>query len=215
MASQVERELIVLDDFAREVAAYIAESQPRTLVLAGGDTPRLVYEQLAKADLLWPEIEVFFGDERCVPPDHPASNYGMAHIALLANIETNVHRMVGETCDPQHYDDELTAVFGPGLPAFDLVLHGLGEDGHTASLFPGDAALAVTERRVVRVERPDHSRLTLTLPALSSARTGIFLVSGESKRWALEQLLAGADIPAARISADRLLILADRAASSK
>jgi len=214
MAPQVTRELIVLDAFAREAAERIAAFDPRTIVLTGGGTPRVVYDQLALLDLPWPAIDVFFGDERCVPPDHPDSNYGMAHIALLSKVQAKVHRMVGETCEPQQYEDELTSVFGSGLPKFDVMLHGLGEDGHTASLFPGDPALDVTDCRVVRVERPDHTRLTLTLPVLSSAAVGIFLVSGESKRRALDQLLSGADIPASRITADRLIVLADRAAAA-
>jgi 6-phosphogluconolactonase len=214
MAREIARELIILDDFPREAAQRIAALQPRSIVLTGGSTPRLVYEQLSELDLPWPEIDVFFGDERCVPPDHPDSNYGMAHIALLTKVRAKVHRMSGETCDPQLYEDELTSVFGPGLPAFDVVLHGLGEDGHTASLFPGDPALYVTDRRVLRVERPDYTRLTLTLPVLCSAKTGIFLVSGESKRDALAQLMAGADIPAARIRAGKVLVFADREAGS-
>jgi 6-phosphogluconolactonase len=213
MASQIVRELIVADGFAGEAARCIAELQPRTLVLAGGNTPRLVYERLSTLNLPWNEMDIFFGDERCVPPDHPASNYGMARIALLCNVGAKVHRMSGETCDPQLYEDELTAVFGTKAPMFDLVLHGLGEDGHTASLFPGDPALDVTDRRVVRVERPDHARLTLTLPVLCSARVGIFLVSGEGKRDALRKLLADADVPASRIRAGRLLVVADRAAA--
>ena len=213
MAPQIKRALIVLDDFAREAAERIAALRPRTLVLTGGETPRLVYEHLSTFDLSWPEMDVFFGDERCVPPERPDSNYRMAHAALLSKVDARVHRMFGEACDPQQYEDELSAVFGPALPMFDLVLHGLGEDGHTASLFPNDPALEVSDRRVLRVERPDQARLTLTLPVLSSAKAGIFLVSGESKRRALQQLLGGAGIPAARIRAERLLVLADRAAA--
>ena len=213
MASPVERELVVVDDFAREAAQHIAAFFPKTLVLAGGTSPRLVYEHLSTLDLPWSEMDIFFGDERCVPPGHPASNYGMAYSALLSKVGARVHRMSGETCDPQPYEEELTAVFGSGAPAFDLVLHGLGDDGHTASLFPGDPALDVTGRRVVRVEREDHSRLTLTLPLLSSAAVGMFLVSGEAKREVLQQLLASADIPAARVRAGRLMIVADRAAA--
>jgi 6-phosphogluconolactonase len=206
-------ELFVLDDFAHEAAQRIVALQPRTIVLTGGDTPRLVYESLSVSDMPWADIDVFFGDERCVDPGHADSNYGMTMTALLSHVHTNVHRMAGETCDPQQYEEELRAFFGDAEPHFDLVLHGLGPDGHTASLFPGSAALEVTDRRVLRVEHPDHSRLTLTVPVLSSAETGIFLVSGEEKRDALRMLCEGADIPAARISAKRLLVLADRAAA--
>ena len=158
---------------------------------------------------------MFFGDERCVPPDHPDSNYRMAYEALLSHVQARVHRMPGETCDAAAYEEELTRVFGPGLPEFDLVLLGLGEDGHTASLFPGDPALDITDRRVVRVERPDHPRLTLTLPVLSAAKVVMFLVSGESKREALGRLLAGADIPAARVRARQVIVIADEAAAGR
>jgi 6-phosphogluconolactonase len=208
------RELVVLDNFAREAAERIAAFDPRTIVLTGGDTPRQVYEHLSASELSWPEIDVFFGDERCVPPGDAGSNYGMAHIALLSHVNPKVHRMHGESCEPQQYEDELTSVFGPGVPKFDVVLHGLGEDGHTASLFPGDPALDVTDRRVVRVKRPDHTRLTLTLPVLCSARAGIFLVAGEEKRGILQRLLNDDDIPAARITADRLYVFADKAAAA-
>jgi 6-phosphogluconolactonase len=213
MASQIARELVVLDDFAREAAERIASFNPRTIVLTGGSTPRLVYEHLALLDLPWPEIDVFFGDERCVPPGDPDSNYGMAHVALLSHVNARVHRMHGESCDAQQYEDELTAVFGDVPPKFDVVLHGLGEDGHTASLFPGYPALDVTDRRVLLVKRPDHTRLTLTLLVLCSAKVGIFLVSGEEKRDILQRLLNDGDIPAARIAADKLYVFADRAAA--
>jgi 6-phosphogluconolactonase len=209
----MKRELVVLDNFARDAAERIASFDPRTIVLTGGDTPRQVYEDLSTLDLPWEEINVFFGDERCVPPGDAGSNYGMAHIALLTHVSPKVHRMHGESCDPQLYEDELTSVFGPGTPKFDVVLHGLGEDGHTASLFPGDPALEVADRRVVRVKRPDHTRLTLTLPVLCSAKVGIFLVAGEEKRDILKRLLADDDIPAARITADKLYVFADRAAA--
>ena len=121
--------------------------------------------------------------------------------------------MPGETCDAAAYEEELSRVFGPGLPIFDLVLLGLGEDGHTASLFPGDSALEVTKEHVVGVQRSDYARLTLTLPVLSAARVALFLVSGQSKREALRRLLAGDDIPAARVRAKRVLIIADEAAA--
>lgn len=213
MAPEIARELVVLDDFAHEAAQHIVSLRPRSIVLTGGDTPGPVYERLAATDLPWPDMQVFFGDERCVPPDHPDSNYGAATTALLSRVATNVYRMAGETCDPQQYEDVLTSVFGEGLPRFDLVLHGLGPDGHTASLFPGDPALDVTDRRVVRVERADYTRLSLTLPVLSSATVGMFLVSGEGKREALRWLMDGADIPAAQVTADRLVVLADWAAA--
>ena len=213
MASQVAPELVVTDDIAGGAAQRFLALRPRTVALAGGSTPRPLYERLATCSFSWAETHIFFGDERCVPPDHDASNYRMAREALLSKVPATVHRMPGETCDAGTYERELSKVFGPGLPQLDLVLLGLGEDGHTASLFPGDPALDVTDRWVVRVERPDYSRLTLTLPVLSAAKAVVFLVSGASKRAALQQLLAGADIPAARVRASEQLIIADEAAA--
>lgn len=214
MAPPVTPELVVAADVAAEAAGRFLSLSPRTLALAGGSTPRPVYERLATLPYPWSETQVFFSDERCVPPDHPASNYRMANEALLSKVATQVHRMPGERCDADAYEAELGAVFGPGLPAFDLVFLGLGEDGHTASLFPGDRALAVTERAVVRVDRPDHARLTLTMPVLSAAATALFLVSGVSKRESLRRLLEGADIPAARVRARSVLVIADEAAAT-
>lgn len=188
------------------------EARPRTLILAGGRTPRPVYARLASEPYDWTEVHVFFSDERCVPPDHPDSNFRMARETLLAHVPARVHRMPGETCDAAAYEGELRAFFG-GPPAFDLAFLGLGADGHTASLFPGDPALAEERRLVLRVRGPDYPRLTLTLPALSAARLAVFLVAGAEKRGALRRLLADRDIPAARVAARRVVIIADRAAA--
>jgi 6-phosphogluconolactonase len=215
MASQVKPELVVARDIAVAAAERVLALGPRFLALAGGSTPRRLYERLAACDFPWSETEVFFSDERCVPPEHPDSNYRMAYEALLSRVPARVHRMPGETCDAAAYEEELTKVFGPGLPEFDLVLLGLGADGHTASLFPGDPALAVMDRHVVRVQRPDHPRLTLTLPVLSAAKVAMFLVSGESKREPLRRLLAGVDIPAASVRARHVVIFADEAAAGR
>lgn len=133
--------------------------------------------------------------------------------SLLSKVPARVHRMRGEDCDAAGYERELTEVFGPGVPKFDLVLLGLGEDGHTASLFPGDAALGVTDRRVIRVERPDYPRLTLTLPVLSAASVALFLVSGKAKREVTGRLLRGENIPAARVAAREVVIIADEEAA--
>ncbi len=159
MASRVAPELIVTDDIAGGAAQRFRALRPRTVALAGGSTPRPLYERLATCTFPWAETHIFFSDECCVPPDHDASNYRMAHEALLSKVPATVHRMPGETCDAGTYERELSKVFGPGLPQLDLVLLGLGEDGHTASLFPGDVALQVTDRWVVRVERPDYAAL--------------------------------------------------------
>lgn len=208
----MRRELRVTDDLARAAADLFLEVAPRTLALAGGTTPRRAYERLASLDYPWTDVDVFFGDERCVPPDHPDSNFRMAHEALLSRVPAHVHRMRGESCDGLAYEQELLAVLGANLP-LDLVILGLGEDGHTASLFPGDPALGERKRLVVRVERPDHPRLTLTLPVLSASPVAVFLVEGERKREAVRGLLTGDDIPATRVASDRVVILADPAAA--
>jgi 6-phosphogluconolactonase len=208
----MRRELRVVDDLGAAAAELFLEVAPRTVALAGGSTPRRCYERLASLEYPWPEVEVFFGDERCVPPEHPDSNFLMARETLLSRVPARVHRMPGESCDASAYERELRDALGPN-PAVDLVFLGLGEDGHTASLFPGDPALDETERLVARVDRPDHSRLTMTLPILSAAPTALFLVEGERKREALRLLLAGAGIPAGRVRAKRVVILADPAAA--
>jgi 6-phosphogluconolactonase len=212
MASGITRELVIADDVAETAADLFLQLAPKTIALAGGTTPRSMYERLAHSSFDWGDADVFFGDERCVPPDDQASNYGMARAALLSKVPARVHRMRGESCDAPAYEAELRSVFGTRVPRFDLVLLGLGEDGHTASLFPGDAALDERERWVVEVERPDRRRLTLTLPVLSAARSAMFLVVGTRKCEALGKLLSGVDIPAARVAAERVIVVTDSAA---
>jgi len=209
----LKRELLATPDIAGAAASIFLSERPRTVALAGGRTPRDVHVRLAVEEYDWAATHVFFGDERCVPPDHPDSNFRMANEALLSKVEAQVHRMRGETCDAAGYEEELRTVFTTGLPAFDLVFLGLGADGHTASLFPGDPALEETRRLVARVERPDHPRLTLTLPVLSAAKLAVFLVAGAEKREALRRLLAGEDLPAGRVTARRVVIIADAAAA--
>ncbi len=171
------------------------------VVLAGGSTPKATYEVFARdyADKLdWGRVHVFFGDERTVPPDHEDSNYRMAHEALLSRVPVgSVHRMRGELPPAEaaaSYEGELREFFGPdGAPAFDLILLGLGEDGHTASLFPETSALDVTDRWVVAnpVLKLETTRLTLTVPAINAARAVTFLVAGEGKAEALKEILEG------------------------
>jgi 6-phosphogluconolactonase len=211
----VERELRVVDDLAYAALDAFREAAPLSVALAGGTTPLPFYELLAEETAYpWRDVNVLFGDERCVPPDHPDSNYRVAFTALLSKVDARVHRMPGESCDAEAYEHTLARVFGPGVPSIDLVLLGLGEDGHTASLFPGDPAMEETERLVVRVERPDHPRLTLTVPVLSEAGLVLFLVAGEAKREALRRLMDGdRGIPAARLEAQRVMVLADRGAA--
>jgi 6-phosphogluconolactonase len=205
-------ELRVAGDLPAEAVAVFEESAPRAIALAGGATPEPVYQRLAGLRYPWDEVDAFFTDERCVAPDHPDSNHAMAFRALLSRVDARGHPMLG--CDAEGAERELRGHFGEGIPRFDLVFLGLGADGHTASLFPGHPALEERRRLVVRVERPDHPRLTLTLPVLSAARVAVFLVSGDGKREALRWLLEGDPaIPAARVAAERMVALADPAAA--
>lgn len=179
-----------------------------TFVLSGGSTPRSLFTLLAdphesfRDRIAWNAVHVFWGDERCVPPDHPDSNYRMARESLLDHVPipaANVHRIAAENPDAAEaaalYDNELGAFFSSGseLPRFDLILLGLGPDGHTASLFPGNAAVHETQRRVIApfVEKFGTHRITLTAPVLNHAAEVIFLVSGAEKSSALRAVLEG------------------------
>jgi 6-phosphogluconolactonase len=207
-------ELRVTEDLAADAVELFAEADPRSVALSGGTTPIPVYEALAKLKRFpWKDVDVFYTDERCVPERHPDSNHGMASRTLLSKVKAWPHPIRG--CSEVHYESQLRAHFGgSGVPSFDLMFLGLGEDGHTASLFPGDKALKVTKKLCAKVERPDHWRVTLTLPVLSAAKLAIFLVSGESKRSALQKLVAGDEsVPAARVAAERVIVLADPAAA--
>lgn len=178
------------------------------VALSGGSTPKALFSLLAgdefRGRIPWAQAHFFFGDERCVPPDDPQSNYRMAREALLSRAPVpaaNVHRMAGEDPDPQRaarrYEEELRAFFGQGLPRFDLVLQGLGEEGHTASLFPGSPVLEESERLVAApyIDKLHAYRLTLTLPVLNAAARVAFLVEGKNKRAILAQVLYGAATP--------------------
>ncbi|HVE80060.1 MAG TPA: 6-phosphogluconolactonase [Gemmatimonadaceae bacterium] len=202
------------------------------VALTGGDTARVMYEVLAAeyaARVPWHVVEAFFGDERCVPPDDPASNYGMAHRALLSHVPLQaerVHRMPGEVRPTDEGARRYERVVRERLAAggadagFDLVLLGIGADGHTASLFPGSPALAIEDRWVAAVEAPPaapvRDRLTLTLPCLTRAREILVVVSGEAKREALQRIWhpgEGEPLPPARLPAARMRWLVDRAAA--
>ena len=175
------------------------------LCLAGGSTPKPLYELLATPPFAtridWPRVHVFWGDERCVPPDHPESNYRMAREALLDHVQlpgTNVHRIRGED-EPSKaaaaYEELLATFFGSGeirpQASFDLVLLGMGADGHTASLFPGSAAARETRRWVVASPgpHPGHWRVSLTPVLLNTAEDVTFLVSGANKADRLKDVL--------------------------
>jgi len=191
---------------AERFVEYSRELQGMTdrfsVALAGGNTPRRVYELLAtepfKNRVEWSQVHLFFGDERCVPPEHPDSNYAMAYEALISRVPIpakNVHRIPGESNPNEgalEYENELRAFFaGLAWPRFDLVLLGMGEDGHTASLFPDSAALKETLRWVVatRNEQSAQDRVTLTVPVFNHAGRIMFLVTGEKKAQRLKEVL--------------------------
>ncbi len=186
--------------FVESAAEAIAERGRFAVALAGGSTPRVTYEVLARdhaGDVDWPNVHVFFGDERTVPPDHEESNYRMAREALLDRVPVgSVHRMRGELPPDEaaaSYERDLSQFSGGELPVLDLVMLGIGEDGHTASLFPETPALGVTDRLAVAnpVPKLDTTRLTLTAPVLSAARAVNFLVAGVGKAEALAEILEG------------------------
>ncbi|HEY3293871.1 MAG TPA: 6-phosphogluconolactonase [bacterium] len=199
------------EDVADAAAALIFEDQAAAvedsgiyhIALSGGRTPRLLYEQLASEEwektMAWASWEIFWGDERAVPPDNPESNFHLAQTTLLNRVEVGgVFRMQAELPNLQEaaedYARTLRARFGFGIPAFETLLLGMGPDGHTASLFPGHPALqskALVE--VVEVKAPVPKRLTLTLPVLNRARHAIFLVTGEDKAEKVREILGGKD----------------------
>ena len=177
-----------------------------TIVLSGGSTPRSIYERLGTTEgsdaLDWSGVHFFWGDERCGPPDSPESNYHMANHAFLNRVgisESNIHRMMAER-DPAEaallYEQEIRSFFGiteRQIPAFDVVLLGLGEDGHTASLFPGSPVLDERQKLVstVTAGKFPTRRMTLTFPAINQARDIIFFVAGITKAEILRSVLEG------------------------
>jgi 6-phosphogluconolactonase len=199
--------------FSELCGAAIAARGRFTCALSGGSTPRQLFTLLANPRLAaridWSRVDFFWGDERCVPPDHPDSNYRMARETLLDAIKPaaeRVHRMAGELAPElaaTQYEELLHRFFDiprTGPPAcFDLVLLGMGDDGHTASLFPGTPAVHEAKRWVVvnqlRADAP--FRLTLTFPVLNAANNIVFLVSGAGKAARVKQVLqgSGADAP--------------------
>jgi 6-phosphogluconolactonase len=178
-----------------------------SVALAGGNTPRRMYQILAgdpfRSRVDWSMVHLFFGDERCVPHNHPDSNYRMAYETLISRVDipsSNVHAIRGEG-DPREnarlYEDQLHSFFGLSWPRFDLVLLGLGEDGHTASLFPHTDALAEKRAWVVAnwVEKLRTYRITLSAPAINGAANVMFTVVGAAKAPALAEVLNGANDP--------------------
>jgi 6-phosphogluconolactonase len=197
-------ELVVLDDaakcaaetadrFVRAAEAAIAARGRFHVSLAGGSTPKAAYQLLRTRALDWAKVEVWFGDERCVPPDHKDSNFRMASEALLSHVAAKVHRIEGELPPEEaarRYAEELAK-----MTRFDLVLLGMGPDGHTASLFPGTPALTERKRAAVavHVEKLDSWRVTLAAPVLSLGREILIACPGADKAEALKTALEGPD----------------------
>lgn len=194
-----------------ETVADALASRGRALVaLSGGSTPRRTYELLGvRGTLATDGVEIFFADERCVPPDNHASNYRL--VAQTIGDNDNVRRIRGEI-DPdeaaREYEALLRERFGDGQPAFDLMLLGIGPDGHTASLFPGSPELTERERWVVATKQ-EHGwvrRVTLTLPVLNVARRTLMLAAGRDKAKAVADVLSGGTLPASRALGAHLLL---------
>lgn len=224
-----------VDTLARAAADQIAMVAAKTntchIALSGGQTPKHLFRLLVergRSFLPWDRIELWWVDERCVAPDHPDSNYGAAYSALIAPLRLDaatVHRMEGER-DPDaaaaDYERALTAALGIP-PVFDLVLLGMGPDGHIASLFPGSDGVRETQRFVVanRVDSPithgPATRLTLTYPAINAAKRIRFLVAGADKADTLAAVLAGPDgaYPAQSVAGTDVAWFVDDAAAAK
>lgn len=221
----MEGTLLVVDDVASEFSEQVIEAfhaRPNdtfSLCLSGGGTARTCYERLADVggtQIDWWKVDVYWGDERCVPLDDVDSNYHLVREALLERVgavNANFPMRCEEGADP--YQLRLG-----DLGRIDLVHLGMGPDGHTASLFPGSPALdADPGRLVVMNEDPlgnnPHPRMTLTFAGISRAHLAVVTVSGEEKADALARVHAGEDLPAARIRAERVVWIVDRAAASK
>jgi len=221
------------DEFATRAISAVQSRGRFTVALAGGSTPKSLYTLLAtNTSLPWNKIYFFFGDERHVPPDHPESNYRMVREALLSKIPIpaeNVFRMPAENPDAskaaEAYEQTLRNFFNPApgqFPRFDMVLLGMGPDGHTASLFPGIPVLQEKSHWVVSdwMEKFKTHRITLTLPVLNNAAVVMFLVSGQDKASTLKEVLQGKQpgelFPSKLIKPNGELIwMVDRAAAAQ
>ncbi len=223
----------------RSVSDEAIRSRGRVLMaLSGGSTPMALYRSLASSAWRqrfdWDRMVFFFGDERCVPPDHPESNYGMAQAVLFRPLgirPEQIHRIKGEADDPaiaaREYEQTLRGVTtcpSPAVPQLDVVLLGLGEDGHTASLFPGTSAVSDRTRLVAvgRAPRGIASRVTLTLGVINRASVILFLVTGGGKAQIVRAVLephsdTERDLPAAlvRPESGRLIWLVDQSAAAE
>ncbi len=219
----LETRVMASDSYAADAAALLAQALDGvdSLVLTGGTTAEKVYVELAKHEVAWERLTVLFSDERCVPPDDPASNYGMATRLLFEKTKpATVHRMRGE--DPPEkaadaFHESIAPVVANGL---DLVLLGMGADAHVCAMFPGSSAIEETHRLCVPVDRPDGMKgLTLTPPAVLSARKIVVIVTGEGKAATVKRVVEGGEgpekAPARMLAAhDDVTFVLDEAAAS-
>ncbi len=193
--------------FVKSASAAVRARGVFTVALCGGTTPRRLYRDLAAPEVMkkipWTSVHLFWGDERCVSPEDEESNFGMARDLLLGHVpipESNIHRMRGEM-DPREgarcYEEDLRAFFPDvSVPVLDLILLGVGRDGHVASLFPDSETLRVKNRLVTVAAAPGKGliRLSLTFPVINQARTILFLVSGERKSEVLARVFSNRGI---------------------
>lgn len=196
-ADLISRSLTIVKEKIQEA---IAQRGICTIALSGGSTPKALYEAIALQNLPWEKIHVFWGDERYVPPDHPDSNQKMARQAWLDQVNIpreNIHPMPTDAGDPAadalQHETQIQEFFqAPAgeVPIFDIVLLGMGDDGHTASLFPHTEALQVRDRLVTVGDKDGQPRLTFTVPLINSARYVVFIVAGANKQAALAQVFA-------------------------
>lgn len=183
-----------------KLSTAIEERGQFTIALSGGSTPKPLYEAIAKQKLPWDKIHIFWGDERYVPPTHPDSNELMARRAWLDNVDipaANIHAVPTLDGDAavsaQKYEQHLQEFFnvsGGDFPALDVVLLGMGDDAHTASLFPNTPALQVKDHLITVGSKDGNPRITFTYPFINAARSVIFVVAGDNKRPALAQVFA-------------------------
>ena len=244
----VKREILVVSnpdelsrraaqEFVRQAGEAVQAKGFFTVALSGGSTPKGLYMQLAsdhyREQVPWSKVYLFWGDERCVSPDHQDSNYRMARESLIDKVpipEENIYRMPAEQgdhdCAATEYEQTIKAFFrleAGEQPRFDLILLGMGEDGHTASLFPWTSALEETDRLVFAnyIGKLGAYRLTLTVPVINHAALVLFLISGESKASVLREVLEGEFQPQRLPSQlirpvnGRLLFIVDHIAASK
>lgn len=200
-ATPFDMAMKVAEDLVNMISLSAKKNKSFTLALSGGTTPEILFsilsEQFSKS-IPWERVHIFWGDERCVPPDNPESNYGMAQRKLLMGIEIpsrNIHRILGEN-DPEmeasRYSEEISLFTRErdGKPLFDLILLGLGEDGHTASIFPGDTELMKSDRICSVAHHPVtfQKRITLTGRVINNSDAVTFLVSGRKKESVVEKM---------------------------